>query len=124
MREGATSDVAVSEFLDAFYDCGTSEGRAAMLRDEPPPSDSPRSDALLGAIAEYLTKQLTHADVPPWVGDPSRVLPEPWFTTTSDSDGMREYLAFSSPAEFIHHNIFTERHPLRRARRPRPLTPA
>lgn len=30
--------------------------------------------------------------------------------------GMREYLALMSPAEFIHHNIFTEPQPLRRAR--------
>jgi hypothetical protein len=32
------------------------------------------------------------------------------------SDAMREYLTFSSPAEFASRNIFTEERPLRRAR--------
>ena len=33
---------------------------------------------------------------------------------------MREYLTFSSPAEFASRNIFTEERPLRRARGPHP----
>jgi hypothetical protein len=37
------------------------------------------------------------------------------------TDGMREYLTFSSPAEFASRNIFTEERPLRRARGPRPI---
>jgi hypothetical protein len=123
LREGVPTEIAVSEFLDAFYGCDTSSGRAAMLREPPGPTGSARSDALLGAIAEYLTKQFTRAEVPGWAGEPSRVLAEPWFTTSSDSDAMIEYLSFASPAEFRHHNIFTDFHPLRRARPPRPLLP-
>ena len=35
------------------------------------------------------------------------------------TDGMREYLTFTSPGEFASRNIFTEERPLRRARGPR-----
>jgi hypothetical protein len=38
-------------------------------------------------------------------------------------DGFREYLTFSSPAEFASRNIFTEERPLRRARGPRSAEP-
>ncbi len=120
LRDGVPVEIAVPEFLDMFYDCATSAGRAAMLCAEPPPTASARLDALLAAIAEYLTKQFTEADVPPRVGDPDRIPAEPWFTTTSNTDGMIEYLSFASPAEFRHHNIFTDFAPLSRARRARP----
>jgi hypothetical protein len=123
LRDDVPVEIAVPEFLDVFYACDTSAGRAAMLLAVPPLTGSARSDALLGAIAEYLTKQFTHADVPRWAGEACRVLAEPWFTTTSESDAMIEYLSFASPAEFRHHNIFTDFLPLRRARPPRPLRP-
>jgi len=77
-----------------------------------------RLDALVGAIAEYLAKQRRLGRVPAWVCDPARRLAEPWFTTSSPSDAMREYLTFASPAEFASRNIFTEERPLRRARGP------
>jgi hypothetical protein len=73
-------------------------------------------DAIMGAAAEYLAKLYRLPAVPDWVRDPSRVLSEPYFTTSSTSPGMREYLTFSSPAEFRWRNIFTEERPLRRAR--------
>ncbi|MCK1514523.1 hypothetical protein IVB22_18500 [Bradyrhizobium sp. 190] len=47
-------------------------------------------------------------------------LDRPWFTAADPSDAMREYLTFSSPAEFASRNIFTEERPLRRARGPYP----
>ncbi len=53
--------------------------------------------------------------MPHWVAGPTRFLTEPWFTNAAGDDAMREYLAFTSPAEFRHHNIFTEAQPLRRA---------
>jgi hypothetical protein len=49
-----------------------------------------------------------------------RGLASPWFTATSPSPAMREYLTFCSPAEFASRNIFTEERPLRRARSPQP----
>ncbi|WP_409191339.1 hypothetical protein [Bradyrhizobium sp. RDM4] len=77
-----------------------------------------RLDALVGAIAEYLAKQRRLGQVPAWVCDPARRLAEPWFTASSPSDAMREYLTYASPAEFASRNIFTEERPLRRARGP------
>jgi hypothetical protein len=116
IAQGAPRDVALAEFLDNFYVEVSGEARLAMLAAEPPLSGDVRLDALFGAIGEYLAKQHRLVRVPPWVGHPCRVLAEPWFTGADDSDGMCEYLAVSSPAEFVHHNIFTESMPLRRAR--------
>ncbi len=124
LRNGAKLEIATGEFLDVFYACPTSAGRAAMLAEEPALTGSQRWDALLGATAEYLTKQYTEADTPAWALAPCRVLAQPWHTTTSGSDAMIEYLTFASPAEFRHHNIFTEFRPLRRARLPVPLRDA
>ena len=67
-------------------------------------------------MAEYLAKQHRLDRVPKWVSDPCRRLDEPWFTTSSSEPAMKEYLAFTSPAEFRSRNIFTEERPLRRAR--------
>jgi hypothetical protein len=108
--------VALGEFLDSFYAAAQQTDQLAMLDTEPRMSGDARLDALLGAVAEYLAKQHRLPRVPAWVGGAGRVLAEPWFTSVDDSDGMREYLALMSPAEFIHHNIFTEPQPLRRAR--------
>ncbi len=118
IARGGACDVAVAEFLDTFYAEPSADLRLAMLMAEPPFTGDARQDALFGAIGEYLAKQYRLPRVPPWVGDARRVLAEPWFTTTMDSDAMREYLTVSSPAEFAHRNIFTESQPLRRARRP------
>src|SRR3546814_20262940 len=86
-----------------------------MLEDAPPLTGQARLDALLGAIAEYLAKQYELDPIPAWVSQPERVLRDPWFTTTLDAPGIKEFLAYSSPAEFKHRNIFTEARPLRRA---------
>ncbi len=118
VARGVPREIALSEFLDTFYLEPSAEARYAMLAAEPAFSGDARLDALLGAIGEYLAKQFRLPRVPPWVGDKRRVLDLPWHTTDSDSDAMREYLTVSSPAEFVHHNIFTEAMPLRRARRP------
>ena len=87
---------------------------------EPRLTGDDRLDALVGAIAEYLAKQRRLGRVPSWTGSPARRLATPWFTATSPTDAMREYLTFASPAEFASRNIFTEERPLRRARGPRP----
>ena len=75
---------------------------------------------LLGAIAEYLAKQLGSARVPQWVSGPARYLDRPWHASSIHDRGFREYLTFASPAEFASRNIFTEERPLRRARGPQP----
>jgi hypothetical protein len=107
---------AIGEFLDVFYGSASPEERLAKIRDEPPLTGDDKLDAVIGAAAEYLAKLYRLPEVPGWVAGPKRVLSKPYFTTTSTSPGMREYLTFSSPAEFRWRNIFTEERPLRRAR--------
>jgi hypothetical protein len=118
IEAGSARDVVLAEFVDAFDLARTDEDRYASIEREPKLTGDARLDALVGAIAEYLAKQRRLGRVPRWVADPARRLTTPWFTTTSPSDAMREYLTFSSPAEFASRNIFTEERPLRRARGP------
>jgi len=116
IRSGTAQSVALAEFVDSFDLAATNVDRYASLAEEPELSRDPKLDALAGAIAEYLAKQYRLGQVPSWASGPSRRLDQPWFTATSPTDGMREYLTFSSPAEFASRNIFTEERPLRRAR--------
>jgi hypothetical protein len=118
---GSARDVVLAEFVDMFDLAETDRDRYASLEREPRLTGDARLDALVGAIAEYLAKQRRLGRVPPWVSGPARRLANPWFTTASPSDGIREYLTFASPAEFASRNIFTEERPLRRARGPQPL---
>jgi hypothetical protein len=118
IEAGSARDVALAEFVDRFDLAKSDEGRYASIEREPKLTGDIRLDALVGAIAEYLAKQRRLGRVPPWVSDPARRLASPWFTTASPSDALREYLTFSSPAEFASRNIFTEERPLRRARGP------
>ena len=115
LRDGVPQSIAIPEFMDEFIAAASPGARLAMLEEEPPPTGTDRADALLGAIGEYLAKQNRLPMVPGWVGHAGRYLKEPWFTTTIDSPEMKEYLAWASPAEFRHHNIFTDEAPLRRA---------
>src|ERR1700732_1016067 len=117
---GSTRDVVLAEFVDKFDLAKTDQDRYASIEREPNLTGDDRLDALVGAIAEYLAKQRRLGHVPRWPPEPARRLARPWFTTASPSDAMREYLAFSSPAEFASRNIFTEERPLRRARGPQP----
>jgi hypothetical protein len=117
---GSAHDVVLAEFVDTFDLAKTDQDRYAAIEREPPLTGNDRVDALVGAMAEYLAKQRRLGRVPAWVGDPARRLASPWFTTESPTDAMREFLTFSSPAEFASRNIFTEERPLRRARGPRP----
>jgi len=118
IHAGAPQDTTLAEFVDTFDLAGSSEAQYETIKDEPMLTQDDRLDALVGAIAEYLAKQRRLGRVPAWVCDPARRLAEPWFTTSSPSDAMREYLTFASPAEFASRNIFTEERPLRRARGP------
>jgi hypothetical protein len=118
IRGGAPQDATLAEFLDTFDLAETKQSQYETIEREPALTQDGRLDALVGAIAEYLAKQRRLGRVPSWVCDPARRLAEPWFTTSSPSDAMREYLTFASPAEFASRNIFTEERPLRRARGP------
>src|ERR1700704_3908239 len=113
---GDERDMALSEFLDTFYLTPTRERRMETLRREPPLTGDAHLDALAGAGAEYLARQYRLPGIPQWAFEPVRYLDRAWHTTPFDSDAMREYLTFASPAEFRSRNIFTEERPLRRAR--------
>ncbi|MCQ1765721.1 hypothetical protein NOJ28_09285 [Neorhizobium galegae] len=104
----------LSEFLDHFYDRATDIQMVACFADEPIILKDEKLNALYGATAEYLSKRYRLSIVPAWVRGPHRFLREPWFTPSDDN--LREYLTFTSPAEFRSRNIFTEATPLRRAR--------
>jgi hypothetical protein len=120
IQAGAPRDLVLAEFVDSFDLAKTDLDRFASIEREPKLTGDCQLDALVGAIAEYLAKQRRLGRVPHWVCDPARRLDQPWFTVSSPSDSMREYLTFSSPAEFASRNIFTEERPLRRARGPQP----
>jgi hypothetical protein len=120
IQAGSAREMVLAEFVDNFDLAQTDQDRYASIEEEPKLTGDAQLDALVGAIAEYLAKQRRLGRVPHWVCDPARRLDKPWFTVTSPSDSMREYLTFSSPAEFASRNIFTEERPLRRARGPHP----
>ena len=123
VRGGEPYEVALAEFVDSFLSALDSGAPFAAIETSPPLCGDARIDALAGAIAEYLAKQHRLGRVPGWTSAPCRRLDEPWFTTSSTSPGMREYLTFSSPAEFRSRNIFTGERPLRRARSEVPVAP-
>lgn len=116
IQAGIAQDVALAEFVDTFDLARTVDARYETIRDEPALTKDRHLDALAGAIAEYLAKQRKLGRVPAWASAPERSLDTPWFTATNASAAMREFLTFSSPAEFASRNIFTEERPLRRAR--------
>ncbi|HEU0082106.1 MAG TPA: hypothetical protein VFQ87_04475 [Bradyrhizobium sp.] len=117
IRQGEPLETALSEFLDTFYTAADADRRIEMLRDEPASIGS-REDALIGAVAEYLSHEYDLPQVPAWAFAASRYLDRAWHTAPFEDVAMREYLTFSSPAEFASRNIFTEERPLRRARGP------
>jgi hypothetical protein len=118
IQAGSAQDIVLAEFVDTFDLAKTDRDRFVSIEREPKLTGDEQLDALVGAIAEYLAKQRRLGRVPRWVFGPARRLASPWFTTASPTDAMREYLTFSSPAEFASRNIFTEERPLRRARGP------
>jgi hypothetical protein len=117
IERGEPLEQALSEFLDSFYAAPDTDSRTEMLRDEPVSMGS-RQDALIGAVAEYLSHEYGLPRVPAWAFGASRYLDQAWHTAPFEDAAMREYLTFSSPAEFASRNIFTEERPLRRARGP------
>ena len=117
IRSGEALEKALPEFLVSFYLARDNATRENMLRDEPAKIGS-HEDALMGAVAEYLTHEYGLPQTPAWAYGAARYLDHAWHTTPFDDAAMREFLTFSSPAEFASRNIFTEERPLRRARGP------
>src|SRR5690348_7232875 len=100
IQKGEPRDVMLAEFIDSFDLARTDQDRYAAIECEPGVTGDDRLDALVGAMAEYLAKQRRLGRVPRWTGGPARRLISPWFTTASPTAAMREFLTFSSPAEF------------------------
>jgi hypothetical protein len=119
---GDLQEKALPEFLDTFYLAPSAERRLQTIVDEPRLTGDARLDALAGAIADYLARLYRLPGIPEWAFGPGRFLDSPWHAAPFDSDGMREFLTFASPAEFRSRNIFTEERPLRRARSHLPFT--
>jgi hypothetical protein len=122
---GEPAEDLVAGFLETFFLAPDAEKRLATIVDPPAPARETQLDALAGAIAEYLAKQYRLPRVPDWVSEPHRYLDKPWHVVLGSGDsllpllsdaGFREYLTFSSPAEFSSRNIFTEQRPLRPGR--------
>lgn len=118
-RDGQPWDIAMGDFLQAFYAAPDAAARAAMLAEEPP-SLGARHDALVGGMAEYLFKRWSPDAPPRWIGDRARYLAEPWFPNGRDDPALMEYLTFASPGEFKSRNVMVDDEPLRRANTPRP----
>src|SRR4051812_38395957 len=116
IQAGSPQDRVLAEFVDTFDLAKTGDEKFASIEPEPRLTGEARLDALVGAIAEYLAKQRRLGRVPAWVCDPARRPDELWFTTSSPSPALREYLTVSSPGEFSSRNIFTDERPRRRAR--------
>src|SRR5258705_12945817 len=116
VRAGVSQDVAMAEFVDSFLVAPDKSARFSAIEREPELSGNVRLDALVAAMAEYLAKQYRLGRVPAWASQARRCLDQPWFTTSSSSPAMREYLSVVPPPELRSHNIFTEERPLRRAR--------
>jgi hypothetical protein len=108
--------VVLPEFHDRFVAAEEKDARVAMLAETPLLTGDRRLDALAGALAHYLSGRYKLSVIPKWTNDPFRILEQPWHTSSISvdwkreylSDGMREYLTFSSPVEFASRNIFTE----------------
>jgi hypothetical protein len=112
------------EFVDAFFALESDAARFALIADAPRLTGQEHLDALAGALGEYMAKHFCLPTVPRWVGEPDRYLDNPWHVLLfndgrqrpllSSDEGLREFLTFSSPAEFCSRNIFTEGAPLPR----------
>ena len=113
---GEPQEKVFPEFLDTFYLAPDAEARQACVADAPARTGDATLDALAGAVAEYLSRQYELPSIPTWAFEQHRFLERAWHASPFDTDGMREYLTFASPAEFSSRNIFTEERPLRRAR--------
>ena len=113
---GTPQEKALPEFLDTFYLASTDERswqRLSTGRSTRATNISMHSLALLPSI---LRGNINWHRIPDWVFEPHRYLDHAWHVSQLDDPGMREYLAFASPAEFRSRNIFTEERPLRRRR--------
>jgi hypothetical protein len=119
---GEQPEISLSEFVHAFFALESDAARFALIADAPRLTGQKHLDALAGALGEYLAKHFRLPAIPQWVGESERYLDNPWHVLLfndgrqrpllSSDEGLREFLTYSSPAEFCSRNIFTEGAPL------------
>jgi hypothetical protein len=115
-HDGEKLAFCLAGFLDEFYADRDPAGRYARIIDDPGLTGDERTDALIGAIGEHLSRRWQLGPPPRWTEDPARFLSRPWFM---GPERMKGFLLVESPAAYRRRFIFTEAEPLRRARMPR-----
>jgi hypothetical protein len=88
------------------------EAKAALIRDEPPPTGDLRFDAALAGEAEFFA---TEADlpVPEWTTGPGRFAVPWWFVTNLPA--FHAYVLSRTPVAFFRHGVFMAREVFDRA---------
>lgn len=109
--EPGSFDLALREFLDAFYLMAEKE-RPVALRGRPIRLGSPH-DAYLAAVAEHLARRFALA-IPEWTDAPSRFLHRPFFAGGLES--LKATLLVESPAAFRRRLLFVGKDALSRPR--------
>ena len=106
--------LALSEFLDAFYEAGAA--RAKMLSPRPS-SPLPRGEAAyLAAAAEHLCR-VYGLEPPPWTEEAGFFLTQAYWPDNR-GPAFEAVCLVESPAAFRRRFIFTEAQPLRRKEGP------
>jgi len=105
---GASADLALGNFLDAFY----RQPRLEMLMEEPPPTGVRVLDCYLAATADELGTTF-FGQVPRWASSPSRHLADPHFGFSTPLG--RAYALIATPSAFRERNLFIGEDALKRA---------
>jgi hypothetical protein len=114
VAQGESFDLALRNFLDAFY----AQPDASRLAAEPPslrataPGLGAVEDAYLAATAEWLAMRF-QLPMPDWAASEHRTLHRPWFA--SPLAALRGILLLESPAPFRARNLFVSENALARA---------
>jgi hypothetical protein len=116
VRSGEKLRFCLAGFLDDFYGDVEEGSRRGRVADDPGLTDDARMNALMGAIAEHLTRRWNLGAPPSWTNQPERFLDRPWFM---GHERMKGFFLAESPLAFRRRFIFTEAEPLRRASMPR-----
>jgi hypothetical protein len=98
-------------FADDFRGSGQ-DGRAALIRDEPPLTGNQGYDAALAGEAEFFARE-GGVPVPAWTEGPGRFA-EPWWFVAS-RPGLRAYVLQHTPLVFMRHGVFIAREVFDRA---------
>lgn len=111
VRSGEDFRHCVREFLDEFALRDSDQLRSESIAEPPAPTDDPRHDAYLGALAEHLATVHGLAR-PAWALEPDRFLDRFWFV--SEVPGFRAIAIAQAPAAFRRRGVFIPERSLHR----------